>query len=161
MYPGGAEWSSCLPLQAHAVSFLSCLSPLFSHMATVQSPRPHHTASTTELLCPLLLPPGFLSSPLLTLGTSSGCQPGASVLRKRPPVNMPFCRLVSQHQEPLLVTLTRIMTLHLSVGLFDHCLSLLWILEVRLGLIALSSSFSSPLPHFLCLSQKDCLVNIC
>ena len=40
---------------------LSCLSPLFSHMATVQSPLPRHTPSTTELLYLLLLPPGFLS----------------------------------------------------------------------------------------------------
>ena len=46
--------------------------------------------------------------------------------------NVPLCRLVSQRQEPLLVTLTRIMTSHLSVRLFDQCLSLPWILEFRL-----------------------------
>ena len=68
VYPRGTEWSNYLPLQSHVISFLSCLSPLFSHMATVQSPLPRHTPSTTELLYLLLLPPGFLSSPLLTCG---------------------------------------------------------------------------------------------
>lgn len=86
VYPRGTEWSNYLPLQSHVISFLSCLSPLFSHMATVQSPLPRHTPSTTELLYLLLLPPGFLSLSPPYLWISSDCQPGAYVLRKRPPM---------------------------------------------------------------------------
>lgn len=68
MCPGRTEWSNYyLLLQSHVISLLSCLCPLVSHMAMVQSPLDHHTPSTTEPLHLLFLLPGVPSFPLFIL----------------------------------------------------------------------------------------------
>lgn len=114
MCPGGTEWSShYLPLQPSLNPLLARLTP---HPATwawsvssYSSCTFHHRA-----FAPAVAAASILSSPLLILRTSK--QPSArSSCPQELSSKMSLCRLASQHQEPLLVALPRIMILHLLV----------------------------------------------